>query len=62
MAGIWAVIPAAGRGTRFGGEVPKQYLRVDGRLLLEHTLAALFAHDAGDEPRPVRPSRRAVGR
>lgn len=46
MAGIWAVIPAAGRGTRFGGEIPKQYLRVAGRLLLEHTLEALFAHDA----------------
>ena len=21
----WAVVPAAGRGTRFGGDVPKQY-------------------------------------
>ncbi|MBN8798995.1 MAG: 2-C-methyl-D-erythritol 4-phosphate cytidylyltransferase, partial [Stenotrophomonas nitritireducens] len=23
---VWAVVPAAGRGTRFGGPVPKQYL------------------------------------
>lgn len=46
MARIWAVVPAAGRGTRFGGELPKQYLVVDGLPLIAHTLAALFAHDA----------------
>lgn len=42
--GIWAVIPAAGRGTRFGGEVPKQYLEVAGRPLIAHALAALLSH------------------
>lgn len=41
---IWAVIPAAGRGTRFGGEVPKQYLEIDGRPLLAHALDALLSH------------------
>ena len=46
MARIWAVVPAAGRGTRFGGELPKQYLVVEGAPLIAHTLAALFAHDA----------------
>lgn len=46
MARLWAVVPAAGRGTRFGGELPKQYLVVDGAPLIAHTLAALFAHDA----------------
>lgn len=46
MVGIWAVIPAAGRGTRFGGELPKQYLRVGGQTVLAHSLAALFAHEA----------------
>jgi 2-C-methyl-D-erythritol 4-phosphate cytidylyltransferase len=46
MARIWAVVPAAGRGTRFGGELPKQYLVVGGAPLIAHTLAALFAHDA----------------
>ena len=46
MAAIWAVVPAAGRGTRFGGELPKQYLQVDGRLLLAHTLDVLLAHQA----------------
>ncbi|WP_139381574.1 2-C-methyl-D-erythritol 4-phosphate cytidylyltransferase [Pseudoxanthomonas indica] len=46
MAGIWTVIPAAGRGTRFGGDLPKQYLQVGGQTVLAHTLAALFAHEA----------------
>ena len=27
---VWAVVPAAGRGTRFGGPVPKQYLLAAG--------------------------------
>ncbi|MEP6634035.1 MAG: 2-C-methyl-D-erythritol 4-phosphate cytidylyltransferase [Luteimonas sp.] len=42
----WAVVPAAGRGARFGGDVPKQYLPVAGELLIAHTLRALFAHSA----------------
>ena len=41
---IWAVIPAAGRGTRFGGERPKQYLEIAGRPLIAHALDALLAH------------------
>ena len=32
--GLWAIVPAAGRGSRFGGEVPKQYLAAAGRPLL----------------------------
>ena len=40
----WAVVPAAGRGARFGGEVPKQYLEVAGEPLIAHSLRALFAH------------------
>jgi 2-C-methyl-D-erythritol 4-phosphate cytidylyltransferase len=42
----WAVVPAAGSGRRFGGEVPKQYLEVGGEPLLAHTLRALLAHEA----------------
>jgi 2-C-methyl-D-erythritol 4-phosphate cytidylyltransferase len=42
----WAVVPAAGRGTRFGGDVPKQYLEVAGEPLLAHSLRALLAHPA----------------
>ncbi|WP_374012041.1 2-C-methyl-D-erythritol 4-phosphate cytidylyltransferase [Pseudoxanthomonas koreensis] len=46
MPQVWAVVPAAGRGTRFGGEVPKQYLDVAGQPVLAHTLDALLAHPA----------------
>lgn len=41
---IWAVVPAAGHGSRFGGEIPKQYLEVAGEPLLGHTLRALLSH------------------
>ncbi len=40
----WVVVPAAGRGARFGGDVPKQYLEVAGEPLIAHSLRALFAH------------------
>ena len=40
----WAVMPAAGRGTRLGGDLPKQYLNVAGRTLIEHSLRALLGH------------------
>lgn len=40
----WVVVPAAGSGSRFGGEVPKQYLNLLGRPLIEHTLRGLLAH------------------
>ncbi|MGY1457031.1 MULTISPECIES: 2-C-methyl-D-erythritol 4-phosphate cytidylyltransferase [unclassified Luteimonas] len=40
----WVVVPAAGRGARFGGAVPKQYLEVAGEPLIAHSLRALFAH------------------
>lgn len=43
-AALWCVVPAAGRGSRFGGEVPKQYLPLAGRSLLLHTLERLAAH------------------
>ncbi len=44
MPGLWVVVPAAGRGTRFGGAVPKQYLTVAGQPLIAYTLTALLAH------------------
>ncbi len=40
----WALVPAAGSGRRFGGEVPKQYLHVAGKPLIAHALDALLAH------------------
>ncbi|MEQ1714768.1 MAG: bifunctional 2-C-methyl-D-erythritol 4-phosphate cytidylyltransferase/2-C-methyl-D-erythritol 2,4-cyclodiphosphate synthase [Hyphomicrobium sp.] len=42
---IAALIVAAGRGTRAGGDVPKQYARVGGAPVLAHTLGAFLALD-----------------
>ncbi|MBX3692738.1 MAG: 2-C-methyl-D-erythritol 4-phosphate cytidylyltransferase [Dokdonella sp.] len=41
---LWCVVPAAGRGARFGAEVPKQYVSVAGKPLLRWTLERLAAH------------------
>ena len=48
MPGVWVVVPAAGRGTRFGSPLPKQYLQVAGQPLIAHTLAALLSHPMVD--------------
>lgn len=40
---IFAVVPAAGIGTRMGAGLPKQYLSLAGRTLAEHTVARLLA-------------------
>ena len=39
----YAIVPAAGSGSRFGSGTPKQYLSLAGRPLIFHTLAALVA-------------------
>lgn len=38
--GVVAVLPAGGKGRRMGGELPKQFLPLEGRPLLWHTLRA----------------------
>ncbi len=40
---IWAVVPAAGVGRRFGADLPKQYAAIAGRPLLRWTLERLAA-------------------
>ena len=40
---FWAVVPAAGVGKRMGTEVPKQYLEVAGKPVLQHTLERLLS-------------------
>ena len=37
----WALVPAAGSGSRLGGERPKQYVEIAGKPVLAHTLKAL---------------------
>ncbi|WP_445402388.1 2-C-methyl-D-erythritol 4-phosphate cytidylyltransferase [Zobellella sp. An-6] len=41
-----AVVPAAGVGKRMGASLPKQYLSLGGRTVLEHTLDRLLGHPA----------------
>ena len=42
MPGTYAIAVAAGRGTRFGGETPKQYRMLAGRPVLRHAVDALL--------------------
>ena len=43
---FWLVIPAAGVGARMQADRPKQYLTVQGKTLLELTLAVFLGHPA----------------
>lgn len=45
MTRITAILPAAGMGTRMGGETPKQFLELDGAPILLHTLRRLASCD-----------------
>lgn len=40
----WAVIPAAGIGSRMQTERPKQYLPLVGKTVIEHSIDALLRH------------------
>lgn len=43
---IVAVVPAAGIGSRMKADKPKQYLTIQGKTILEHTLNVLLTHTA----------------
>jgi len=45
MTRVTAILPAAGMGTRMGGETPKQFLELDGSPILLHTLRRLASCD-----------------
>lgn len=53
MARCVALVVAAGRGTRFGGDMPKQWLELEGRAVLRHSLGLLAAHPAVSAVRVV---------
>lgn len=40
---FWVVIPAAGIGKRMGSEIPKQYLPLLGKPVLQHTIERLLS-------------------
>jgi len=48
-----ALIVAAGRGHRFGGELPKQYIQLDGVPVLRHAIMAFSSHPQIDQTRVV---------
>lgn len=41
---FWALIPAAGVGSRMRADRPKQYLELGGKSILEHTLGCFLDH------------------
>lgn len=43
MTRYFALVPAAGVGTRFGADTPKQYTVLAGQTVLQHTLSTLLA-------------------
>jgi len=45
---VCALILAAGRGTRAGGPQPKQWQRIGGIRVIDHTIAAFRRHGAVD--------------
>lgn len=41
---VWAVVPAAGIGSRMQADRPKQYLNLDDKTVLERTIERLASH------------------
>ncbi|MDH5370583.1 MAG: 2-C-methyl-D-erythritol 4-phosphate cytidylyltransferase [Gammaproteobacteria bacterium] len=46
---IWVIIPAAGVGRRMGSDIPKQYLTLNGKTVIEHSLSLFDAHESVSE-------------
>lgn len=40
----WGIVGAAGLGTRMKSDIPKQYLSLNGKTVLEHTLERLLSY------------------
>jgi len=53
MANVAAVVVAAGRGTRAGGDLPKQFRRIGGESLLRRALSTLVEHPLVGVVQPV---------
>jgi len=46
---VTAIVVAAGKGTRFGGDLPKQFLNIGGQTVLETAVEAFEKHPAVDQ-------------
>lgn len=44
-----AIILAGGSGTRFGADIPKQFLNVNGKMIIEYTIDAFHKNEDIDE-------------
>ncbi|MGY8994287.1 MAG: IspD/TarI family cytidylyltransferase, partial [Rhodospirillales bacterium] len=53
MGGCIALVVAAGRGARFGGDTPKQYRDLNGRTIIARSIAAFANHWKVDAVRVV---------
>jgi 2-C-methyl-D-erythritol 4-phosphate cytidylyltransferase / 2-C-methyl-D-erythritol 2,4-cyclodiphosphate synthase len=53
MAGVAVVIVAAGRGSRAGGDLPKQFRPIGGRPMIRQSLVMLLEHPEVDVVQPV---------
>ncbi len=61
MVQTTALIVAAGRGVRLGGEIPKQYLPLGGVPVLRHSVRTFLAHpDVGSVRVVIHPDDRAL--
>ena len=61
MARCVALVVAAGRGSRFGGDLPKQWQDLGGQPVLRHSLGAFAAHpDIADLRVVIHPDDRAL--
>ena len=46
---LWPILPAAGVGSRMQADRPKQYLRLQNRLLIDHTLSLMLSYPAFEQ-------------
>src|SRR5215469_16477314 len=61
MPSVYALVVAAGQGSRFGGLIPKQYLPLAGADVLRHAVSALAGHPRiADVLVAIRPEDRAL--
>jgi len=44
----WAIIPAAGIGMRVGADIPKQYMKINGKTILEYAIDPFLRHPQVD--------------